>query len=95
MYFQSHRLRYAFARKSVLRYLSLGMPYSQTLTLTANDLGHGDRRGRFVENTYLQGMAIVEEYKKARKEAFLERMRTNNPRKKQAMLPVEVMNLKS
>lgn len=48
-----HALRRSFACKQYEYYLSTGLTKSQSLSRLSNDLGHGDGRGRWVENNYL------------------------------------------
>lgn len=49
---QGHRLRYAFARECVEFYLASGMPTHEVYARVSMDLGHGDRRGRWVKMIY-------------------------------------------
>jgi len=53
--FETHGLRRAWAVEQFARYVQNGFDRSQALKLLSNDLGHGDGRGRWVENNYLRG----------------------------------------
>lgn len=53
--FETHGLRRAWAVEQFARYVQDGLDRSQALKLLSNDLGHGDGRGRWVENNYLRG----------------------------------------
>jgi len=53
--FETHGLRRAWAVKQFEWYTSEGQNKAQALKLLSNDLGHGDGRGRWVENNYLRG----------------------------------------
>ena len=47
-----HSLRYAFAQASIVRYETDGFSHAEALALTSLDLGHGDRRGRWIAHVY-------------------------------------------
>ncbi len=47
-----HSLRYAFACDSIERYESQGFSHKDALAMTSMDLGHGDGRGRYIEQVY-------------------------------------------
>ena len=47
-----HSLRYAWARDSIKRYELHGLNRREALICTSLDLGHGDGRGRWVEQVY-------------------------------------------
>jgi len=49
-----HSLRRAFAMDQYKHYLAVGCSDKVALSRTSNDLGHGDRRGRWVYNNYLK-----------------------------------------
>lgn len=49
-----HSLRRAFAMDQYNHYLAEGCSIKVALARTANDLGHGDTRGRWVYNNYLR-----------------------------------------
>ena len=49
-----HSLRYAFARSQYQNYLSQGLAKNEALRALSLDLGHGDGRGRYVEQVYLR-----------------------------------------
>lgn len=49
-----HALRYAFARSQYQNYLSDGLVKNEALRALSLDLGHGDGRGRYVEQVYLR-----------------------------------------
>jgi len=49
---QGHRLRYSFARECVEFYLASGIPAREVYARVSMDLGHGDRRGRWVKMIY-------------------------------------------
>lgn len=48
-----HALRRSFACQQYSYYLSTGLNEKQALSRLCSDLGHGDERGRWVENNYL------------------------------------------
>lgn len=50
--FAPHSLRYAFARDQIYRYEAQGYSHKEALALTSCDLGHGDGRGRYIEQVY-------------------------------------------
>lgn len=50
--FSPHSLRYAFANDSIERYEAQGYNHKDALALTSMDLGHGDGRGRYIEQVY-------------------------------------------
>lgn len=47
-----HALRYAFARAQIAHYEARGFTRHEALAQTSMDLGHGDGRGRYVEQVY-------------------------------------------
>lgn len=47
-----HSLRYAWTQDAIRHYLVLGFSNQEALALTSMDLGHGDRRGRYVVQVY-------------------------------------------
>lgn len=47
-----HSLRYAFARDRIEQCLALGLSRREALQLVSQDLGHGDGRGRWVDQVY-------------------------------------------
>ena len=51
----NHGIRRLFAHRQVVHYLQSGLSREQALARLSNDLGHGDGRGRWVENNYLLG----------------------------------------
>ncbi len=51
----NHGLRRLFAHRQVVHYLQSGLSREEALARLSNDLGHGDGRGRWVENNYLRG----------------------------------------
>lgn len=51
----NHGIRRLFAHRQVAYYLQSGLSREQALARLSNDLGHGDGRGRWVENNYLLG----------------------------------------
>jgi hypothetical protein len=52
--YSPHSLRYAWAQDAVDHYLAQGFSEQEALAQTAMDLGHGDGRGRWVAQVYLQ-----------------------------------------
>ena len=50
--FSPHTVRYSFAQDSVARYEAAGFSHREALAFTSLDLGHGDGRGRWVEQVY-------------------------------------------
>lgn len=50
--YSPHSLRYAFACDSIERYESQGFSHKDALAMTSMDLGHGDGRGRYIEQVY-------------------------------------------
>jgi hypothetical protein len=49
-----HSLRYWFSVMSLKSYLGAGFSQREALVLVSHDLGHGDGRGLFVKNVYVQ-----------------------------------------
>ena len=49
-----HALRYRFAQTQMTMYLSLGLQRDAALAQISMDLGHGDQRGRYVEQVYFK-----------------------------------------
>lgn len=47
-----HALRYTFAQESVTRYAAVGFSEREAFAFTSKDLGHGDQRGRWVNQVY-------------------------------------------
>lgn len=47
-----HSIRYAWAVASIRRYLDAGLTRREALIATSQDLGHGDGRGRWVNQVY-------------------------------------------
>lgn len=47
-----HSIRYAFAQASIQRYIDAGLSRREALAMTSLDLGHGDGRGRWVDQVY-------------------------------------------
>ncbi|MBN6742613.1 integrase domain-containing protein [Acidithiobacillus sp. MC6.1] len=50
--FSSHGLRYAWVRAAMRQYHERGFSDREARTAVAQDLGHGDGRGRYVEQVY-------------------------------------------
>lgn len=50
--FSAHSLRYAFACDSIERYEKQGFSRKDALAQTSMDLGHGDGRGRYIQQVY-------------------------------------------
>jgi integrase len=50
--FSAHSLRYAFACDAIERYENQGFSHKDALAQTSMDLGHGDGRGRYIEQVY-------------------------------------------
>lgn len=50
--FSAHSLRYAFACDAIERYEKQGFSRKDALAQTSMDLGHGDGRGRYIEQVY-------------------------------------------
>jgi integrase len=50
--YSAHSLRYAFACDSIERYEAQGFSHKDALAMTSQDLGHGDGRGRYIEQVY-------------------------------------------
>lgn len=48
----AHSLRYAFACDSIERYEAQGFSHKDALAMTSMDLGHGDGRGRYIQQVY-------------------------------------------
>ncbi len=49
-----HALRYAYTKDMLAHYEVEGNDRAEALSITSTDLGHGDKRGRFVEDVYDQ-----------------------------------------
>lgn len=47
-----HSMRYAFACDQIQHYQSQGFSKRDALAMTSQDLGHGDERGRYVQQVY-------------------------------------------
>ncbi|WP_294615964.1 integrase domain-containing protein [uncultured Gilliamella sp.] len=47
-----HNLRYAFTQKAIAYYQSHGYSKKETFAQASMDLGHGDGRGRYIEQVY-------------------------------------------
>lgn len=47
-----HSLRYSFAQEQLANYPTEGYSKNEVRSLTSQDLGHGDGRGRYVERVY-------------------------------------------
>jgi len=52
--YSPHSLRYAFACDSIERYEFQGFSHKDALAMGSLDLGHGDGRGRYVEQVYIR-----------------------------------------
>jgi len=52
---QSHGARYAFARERVQAYRNQGYSEREARAAAAQDLGHGDGRGRYIASVYARG----------------------------------------
>lgn len=52
--YSPHSLRYAYARDSIDRYEAQGYSHKDALAQTSQDLGHGDGRGRYIQQVYLR-----------------------------------------
>lgn len=50
--YSPHSLRYAFACDSIERYEAQGFSHKDALAMTSMDLGHGDARGRYIQQVY-------------------------------------------
>jgi site-specific recombinase XerD len=50
--YSPHSLRYSFACASIERYETQGFSHKDALAMTSQDLGHGDGRGRYIEQVY-------------------------------------------
>lgn len=57
--FSPHSLRYAYTCDLLNKYQDEGLATAEALSAAALCLGHGDGRGRFVRNVYLQGSGNV------------------------------------
>jgi integrase len=51
-----HGLRRAFAVQQYAYYIASGLSSDDSLKRLARDLGHGDERGRWIQNNYLKGV---------------------------------------
>ncbi|MFB5641766.1 integrase domain-containing protein [Kluyvera ascorbata] len=49
-----HSLRYAWAQDAIRYYEEQGLSHKEVLAVTSTDLGHGDGRGRYIEQVYGQ-----------------------------------------
>lgn len=52
--YSPHSLRYAFACDRVDAYIAEGYSHKDALAQTSQDLGHGDGRGRYIQQVYLR-----------------------------------------
>ena len=49
-----HSFRYSYAASAMKYHIMNGYSYNEALALTSMDLGHGDGRGRYIEQVYCQ-----------------------------------------
>ena len=49
-----HSFRYSYAASAMKYHIMNGYSYHEALALTSIDLGHGDGRGRYIEQVYCQ-----------------------------------------
>lgn len=54
-----YSLRYAFTYDAVTYYQNQGFTRQEALAQASIDLGHGELRGRYVENVYSIGIKLV------------------------------------
>lgn len=52
--YSPHSLRYAWAQDAIRYYEEQGLSHKEALAVTSTDLGHGDGRGRYIEQVYGQ-----------------------------------------
>ena len=52
--YSPHSLRYAWAQDAIRYYEDQGLSHKEALAVTSTDLGHGDRRGRYIERVYIK-----------------------------------------
>lgn len=50
----AHSFRYSYAASAMKYHIMNGYSYKEALALTSIDLGHGDGRGRYIEQVYCQ-----------------------------------------
>lgn len=50
--YSPHSLRYAWAQDAIRYYEEQGLSHKEALAATSTDLGHGDGRGRYIEQVY-------------------------------------------
>ena len=50
--YSPHSLRYAWAQDAIRYYEEQGLSHKEALAVTSTDLGHGDGRGRYIEQVY-------------------------------------------
>ena len=53
--YSPHSLRYAWAQDAIRYYKEQGLSQKEALAVTSTDLGHGDGRGRYIEQVYGHG----------------------------------------
>ena len=52
--YSPHSLRYAYARDAVTHHIKSGMSRAEAEALVSMDLGHGDGRGRYIQQVYFR-----------------------------------------
>ncbi|EOW3675966.1 integrase domain-containing protein [Salmonella enterica subsp. enterica serovar Kentucky] len=52
--YSPHSLRYAWAQDAIRYNEEQGLNNKETLAVTSTDLGHGDGRGRYIEQVYIK-----------------------------------------
>ncbi|KNM79714.1 hypothetical protein AEV02_04245 [Salmonella enterica subsp. enterica serovar Kentucky] len=52
--YSPHSLRYAWAQDAIRYNEEQGLSNKETLAVTSTDLGHGDGRGRYIEQVYIK-----------------------------------------
>ncbi|HBY0038733.1 TPA: DNA-binding protein, partial [Klebsiella pneumoniae] len=50
--YSPHSLRYAWAQDAIQHYQEQGLSHKEALAVTSTDLGHGDGRGKYIEQVY-------------------------------------------
>ncbi|EKS7768131.1 integrase domain-containing protein, partial [Edwardsiella piscicida] len=50
--YSPHSLRYAWAQDAIRYYEEQGLSHKEALAVTSTDLGHGDGRGKYIEQVY-------------------------------------------
>lgn len=82
VHIQGHTLRYAFILERVLAYMAEGLSLEQALAWTSEDVGHGEGRGRWIRNVYLQNISLPPIRRRKRGKNLAPQRKGKHPRRK-------------